>query len=143
MEVISQILSNEPLKAAVVAWCIAQGLKVIINIIENGSLDLTRVYGAGGMPSSHTSFVVALCVNIGKIFGFGSGLFALSAGLAAVVMYDAVGIRRAAGKQAAAINKLFYHQGIPLEQQLKELLGHTPLQVAAGTVLGIVVGAVL
>ncbi len=143
MEILKEIIMNNPLRAAVIAWIVAQGLKVLISIFEKGKFDATRLYGAGGMPSSHTGFVVALCINIGKVYGFDTGLFAVSAGVAAVVMYDAVGIRRAAGNQAAAINKLFSHHGLTLERQLKELLGHTPLQVVAGAILGIIIGAVL
>ncbi len=142
MTEIMGIFTNHHLQAAVIAWTIAQGIKVLLNIFEKGRFDATRIYGAGGMPSSHTAFAVSLAVNIGKIIGFDSAIFALAAGFAAVVMYDAVGIRRAAGKQAAAINILFNHHGITLEEQLKELLGHTPLQVIMGAILGIIVGAV-
>lgn len=137
-----ELFTNYPIRAAIIAWTIAQGIKVLLNVFEKGSFDATRIYGAGGMPSSHTAFVIALCINIGKRFGFNTAVFAVALGFAAVVMYDAVGIRRAAGKQAAAINRLFSHSGLTLEKQLKELLGHTPLQVAAGAILGIVIGAI-
>ena len=141
--VLKQIIMNYPLRAAALAWVIAQVIKFFIDLIGYKKVDYTRIYGAGGMPSSHTSFVVALCVNIGKNYGFDSPLFAVAAALAAIVMYDAAGVRRAAGKQAAAINLLFRQNGITLEKQLKELLGHTPLQVLAGAILGIVIGAAL
>ena len=92
------------------------------------------------MPSSHTSFVMALTFSIGKIHGFNIPSFAVSLAFSFVVMYDAAGVRRAAGKQAAVLNKLIFHSGLKPEEQLKELLGHTPLQVMAGAVLGIFVG---
>lgn len=141
--VLKEIYMNYPLRAAVLAWMAAQIIKFIIDLIGYKKFDYTRLYGSGGMPSSHTSFVVALCVSIGKNYGFGGAAFAISAALAVIVMYDAAGVRRAAGKQAAAINLLFRQSGITLEKQFKELLGHTPLQVLAGAILGVAIGAAL
>ena len=99
---------------------------------------------SGGMPSSHTSFVVALSAMVGLQQGFDSAVFAISMVFASVVMYDATGVRRHAGKQAAVLNMLIENLNNPnisLEKKLKELLGHTPKQVMAGAVLGLVVAA--
>ena len=133
-------LNNTPIWAAFLSWFFAQVIKIILTFFSERKLDLTRLYGSGGMPSSHTALVIALTFNIGKIYGFNTPSFAVSLIFSSVVMYDATGIRRAAGKQAAMLNKLVFHSGLKPEEQLKELLGHTPLQVFAGAVLGIIVG---
>ncbi len=137
---VNEFLSNTPIWAGIIGWLSAQVIKVILTLFSEKRLDLTRLYGSGGMPSSHTSFVMALTFSIGKIHGFNIPSFAVSLAFSFVVMYDAAGVRRAAGKQAAVLNKLIFHSGLKLEEQLKELLGHTPLQVMAGAVLGIFVG---
>lgn len=138
--VLTQLLHNRPMWAAVLAWAIAQAIKFILTLAVHKRTDLSRLYGAGGMPSSHTALVMALAVAIGKTTGFDTPLFALAIMMAFVVMYDAMGVRRAAGKQAALINLLVSHTNLPFEETLKELLGHTPLQVVAGACLGIAVG---
>ena len=108
-------------------------------------LDVTRFVGAGGMPSAHSAFVTALAASMGLNYGFDSAYFAIAAALAVVVMYDAAGVRRAAGKQAAKINKIIKHlmdkrSGYQdTQEQLRELLGHTPLEVLAGALLGIII----
>lgn len=137
-----QLLQNKPIWVAAAAWCIAQGAKIILHMMQEKKFDFSRVYGMGGMPSSHSALVVALTTSIGKNFGFDTPSFAVSCILSLVVMYDAAGVRRAAGQQAAAINILFSRNGMKLEEQLKELLGHTPLQVFAGAALGFVIGIV-
>lgn len=137
-----EFMANRPIWAAIVSWTIAQVLKIILTLIEEKKLDITRMYGSGGMPSSHSALSVALAFSVGKNFGFDKPSFAVALILAFIVMYDAAGVRRAAGQQAAAINILFSHNGMKLEEQLKELLGHTPLQVFMGAILGIVVGLV-
>ncbi|HIT72117.1 MAG TPA: divergent PAP2 family protein [Candidatus Fimicola cottocaccae] len=137
---VNEFLSNTPIWAGIIGWLSAQVIKVILTLFSEKRLDLTRLYGSGGMPSSHTSFVMALTFSIGKIHGFNIPSFAVSLAFSFVVMYDAAGVRRAAGKQAAVLNKLIFHSGLKPEEQLKELLGHTPLQVMAGAVLGIFVG---
>ncbi|OUQ59904.1 hypothetical protein B5E58_02105 [Tyzzerella sp. An114] len=137
---VNEFLSNTPIWAGIIGWLSAQVIKVILTLFSEKRLDLTRLYGSGGMPSSHTSFVMALTFSIGKIHGFNIPSFAVSLAFSFVVMYDAAGVRRAAGKQAAVLNKLVFHSGLKPEEQLKELLGHTPLQVMAGAVLGIFVG---
>lgn len=136
-----QFLQNRSIWVAVMAWAIAQVLKLILTYFTHRRVDLTRLYGAGGMPSSHTALVLALSVSVGKQMGFDSVAFAICLVLSFIVMYDAAGVRRAAGKQAAAINVLFNHAKLTIEEQLKELLGHTPAQVLAGAALGIFIGA--
>ncbi len=137
---LEELADNTPIWSAVIAWAIAQFLKIILTYISEKKIDLRRAYGSGGMPSSHTAFSVALAINIGKIYGFNAPSFSVACVLAMIVMYDAAGVRRAAGQHAAAINELFKQSGLNINDQLKELLGHTPLQVFAGAVLGIFVG---
>lgn len=136
-------MQNTPLWAALLAWAIAQVLKIILTLIEDRRFDASRIVGTGGMPSSHSSFTMALSFSVGKYYGFGSPLFAIALIFSFVTMYDAQGIRRAAGKQAEILNMLILHHQIPTGEKLKELLGHTPLEVAAGAVLGIAVGLLL
>lgn len=138
-----QILSNKPIWVAALAWAIAQGAKIIITLLQEKTFDITRIYGMGGMPSSHSALVTALALSIGKKYGFDTPSFAASTIMGLIVMYDAAGVRRAAGKQAAAINVLFSHNNVKLEEQLKELLGHTPLQVFIGAILGIAMGLIM
>ena len=135
-----QLIENKTLLAAVLAWFSAQVIKLILTLISEKKVDISRMYGAGGMPSSHSALVTAMTTGIGKIYGFDAPIFAVSCVFTMIVMYDAAGVRRAAGKQAKAINLLFMHTDLKFEEQLKELLGHTPLQVFCGAVLGIVVG---
>lgn len=137
---IEGILYNTPLLAAVLSWAIAQGTKIILTFIAEKRFDATRLVGTGGMPSSHSALVMALAFGIGKQEGFASPHFAIGLILALVVMYDAAGIRRAAGKQAEILNLLIEKHQVPDREKLKELLGHTPLEVFAGAILGIAVG---
>lgn len=141
--VVEQILNNKPVWVAALAWAIAQILKIILTSLQYGRIDLTRAYGAGGMPSSHSALVTALAVSLGKLYGFDSGVFAVSIVTGLIVMYDAAGVRRAAGMQAEAINFLFHMNGMKREEQLKVLLGHTPFQVFAGAGLGIALGCLV
>ena len=135
---------NTVLWTAALAWFIAQFLKFTIELIRHNRISLYVLLArTGGMPSSHSAFVVSLMIVVGFKEGFGSGLFAVSAALAMVTMADAAGIRRAAGKHAAALNMLIEHlndPGISLDRKLRELLGHTPVEVAAGALLGIGIG---
>ena len=124
---------------AVVAWAIAQLTKTIIFAIKERRLDFRRLVGTGGMPSSHTTFVTALATGVGLVEGFDTPIFALAAAFALVVMYDAAGVRRAAGKQAKVLNRIIddiYKKDFHPER-LRELLGHTPIEVLAGAVFGI------
>lgn len=134
------ILYNKPLWAAIISWACAQGFKTIRPIVTERKFDATRVVGTGGMPSSHSSLVMALTTSVGKYYGLDSAYFAISVIFSLVVMYDAAGIRRAAGKQAEIINYLIEHHSLPNFEKVKELLGHTPLEVLVGAILGIIVG---
>ncbi|KAF5068689.1 Divergent PAP2 family protein [anaerobic digester metagenome] len=135
-----EITYNVPLWAAMISWAIAQGSKIILTLITEKRFDATRIVGTGGMPSSHSALVMALTFSVGKYNGFGSPLFAMALIFSFVVMYDAAGIRRAAGKQAEIINMLLIKHEVPDMEKLKELLGHTPLEVFVGGLLGIAVG---
>jgi acid phosphatase family membrane protein YuiD len=123
-----------------VAWFIAQGLKVLIYWFRNHKINFRLFVGTGGMPSSHSAFVCSLATAIGLESGWDSPVFLLSVGIALIIMSDAAGVRRAAGQQAKILNEimddLYSSRPVP-EKKLKELLGHTPVQVFAGALLGI------
>lgn len=140
-----EVLLNTPLMAAFAATLLAQALKVVIILITERRLALDRLLETGGMPSSHSAAVGAIATVLGLQYGFGSPYFALAAVFGSVVVYDATGIRRAAGKQAELINDLvnelahLFDEGFrPLA--LKTLLGHTYPQVLVGVLLGIGTG---
>lgn len=147
MAFLTELINNHSLIVACVAWVLAQGLKVIVEVIKHKRLDFSRLIGSGGMPSSHTAFVVSLAVAIGRQSGFDSAVFAVAAGFAIVVMSDAAGVRRAAGKQAAVLNRIvkdMMENGKPFDHvALRELLGHTPVQVMAGALLGLAVALIM
>ena len=142
MNSILDIFSNRILLTAIFSWFIAQIIKVIHTLIRDKKIDFTRMFGSGGMPSSHASFTVSLATAIGLEMGFSGVEFALATAFSVVVMYDATGVRRSAGEQAAILNRIVERFGKEtLEdtgKKLKELLGHTPIQVFAGAVLGII-----
>ncbi len=142
MSSFTQLLYNNILWVSLLAWFIAQLLKVILTLVFNRKLDIRRFVGAGGMPSSHSAFVVSLATSVGKLEGYDSPIFAVAITFALIVMYDAAGIRRAAGKQAAVLNDILEQiqtkRSIP-EEKLKELLGHTPIEVFAGALLGFII----
>jgi uncharacterized protein len=141
-----QLLHNYILIAALLAWGIAQALKVPIEYASTHKLNWVLLLRAGGMPSSHSALVTAAAHSVGLFIGFNSGLFALAIVLAMIVIYDATGIRRQAGKHAELINAMLRDLAtghmVP-QEQLKEVLGHTPLQAFAGVVLGLVVAQVV
>lgn len=142
---ISETLTNKVLIVSILSWATAQALKFIITYIQDGKWDFTKLVSAGGMPSSHSSFVTALTVGIGRVEGFDTPLFAACAVISFIIMYDATGVRWEAGQQAAVINRIveiLQNPDIKLETQLKEILGHTPLQVFAGIILGITFGVI-
>ena len=148
MDFISDILSNSILMSAFWGWLVAQVLKTIIYVIVNKNFNPERLMGDGGMPSSHSATVMALVTSTFLTYGAGSFEFAISGVLALIVMHDAMGVRRQAGKQAVVINNMMdwfkeLDQDIPVEQKLKEFVGHTPLQVLFGAILGIIVGAIV
>ena len=181
MQFFKVIFSNPLINVCALAWLAAQLIKTSLDWFANGSLNMERLTGAGGMPSSHTSLVVSLAISVARIEGYSSTEFALSLAFAAVVIYDAMGVRRAAGEQARTLNKLVTsYQDFwdmikhnPLldfdedddddtdeieefdsdvseisqskdgkHRKLKEYLGHTPLEVMAGALLGILIAMI-
>jgi acid phosphatase family membrane protein YuiD len=134
------------LLAAVIAWAIAQVAKVVLSSVRLRRLNLRVLADPGGMPSSHSAIVMGLTTAIGKYAGVTSAAFAIALIFSFVVMYDAAGVRRAAGRQAAVLNRLvqdLVHMRGVQETELRELLGHTPVEVLIGAVLGIAVGLIL
>lgn len=145
MQVVKDIIGNKCIYVPFLLWCVVQIYKVISDLIINKKLNIKRIVGAGGMPSSHSAVVCSLSSCIGKQYGFDSGIFAISIIMACVVMYDAAGVRRAAGKQARVLNKILETPGLTtgeVQEKLVELLGHTPIQVFVGAVIGFVVGGI-
>ncbi len=142
---ISDLLQNELIVNSLAAWAAAQIIKTIIYAIAHKELDWARLFGDGGMPSGHSATVTALAVTAAMEHGLSSGIFAVAAILAIVVMHDAMGVRLEAGKHAKALNALMdlVNSDLSPDDKLKELLGHTPLQVCFGALLGLVVALVL
>ena len=126
-------------------WFGIQLFKLIYDLVTTKKFNFKRIMGAGGMPSSHSAVVAGLATLIGKYEGVGSPIFAVSFIMAFVVMYDACGVRRAAGKQAALLNKLVETPGltgVQVSEKLVEVLGHTPIQVFVGALIGVIAGLV-
>jgi acid phosphatase family membrane protein YuiD len=139
-EIIRQLIANKIFMTTLSAWGIAQTIKVTFGVIREKRLDFRWFVGTGGMPSSHAAGASCLSTAVGYSYGFDSVYFALAAAFALVVMFDAQGVRRATGKQARILNKVMediYWQGKIDEVRLRELVGHTPLEVIAGCLLGI------
>ncbi|MDK2802480.1 MAG: divergent PAP2 family protein [Oscillospiraceae bacterium] len=145
MSFLQEIFKNEILNISICSWFLAQVIKVFINLLFTKEFSFERFIGAGGMPSSHSSTVSALVIAIARIEGVSSSLFGISFVLASIVMYDAMGVRRAAGEQAKVINffveKHDKNSDYPIDKKLKEFLGHTPIEVIGGAILGILVGS--
>ncbi|MBO1678287.1 divergent PAP2 family protein [Bittarella massiliensis (ex Durand et al. 2017)] len=150
MDIVRQMFGNYCLNVALISWLSAQVLKTIFTFIATKKLNLERMVGAGGMPSAHSALVCSLTVAIARTVGVSSPEFALAFLMACVVMYDAMGVRRSAGEQAKVLNKIIFtwekSQDAPDEDEdemfkkdLKESLGHTPLEVLGGALLGILV----
>lgn len=131
---------NEVLIVSLIAPLVAQVLKLIFYYAKNHRINFRIFTGTGGMPSSHSATVSAMAVSVGLISGFDSVLFAIALISALIIMYDAAGLRRAAGKMAAQLNYLvdsmYQQRPIMVGEKLMELLGHTPLEVAMGSLLG-------
>jgi hypothetical protein len=140
------ILHNEVFQVAFVSWFLAQFAKVVLTFIFDKKLNLYRMIGSGGMPSSHSSFVTGLTTAVGLVNGFETPAFAVSLVLTLVVMYDASGVRRAVGMQAILLNRIIedLYENKPIDhRRLKELVGHTPVEVFVGAALGILVANVM
>lgn len=144
MQFFTDFFANQMIVAALLGWFIAQLLKVIFVLLREKKFDLRRMIGSGGMPSSHASLVTSLATAVGYHAGVNSVEFAICFVLALVVMYDASGVRRETGRQAEIINDLMENFGKEnmeiTGERLKELVGHTPLEVFAGAALGVLVG---
>lgn len=136
---------NKILLISVAAWAIAQVLKLLISVAVYHKFDINYLITGGGMPSSHSALVCACAASTALDSGLGSPMFAIAAVLAFIVMYDAAHVRRETGEQAKVLNYIMRNwaevKPEEFEDELKELIGHTPLQVAVGSVLGIAVGA--
>ena len=147
MSFLNDLLHNQIFVAAVLGWLVAQVLKTIIHMIVNKQFVAERMVGGGGMPSSHSATVCALATATGMRYGGGSFEFAVAIMLAIIVMYDAMGVRRETGIQGRVLNDMdiFMNMGkeISAEAKLKELVGHTPLQVLMGAVLGCVIAVLV
>lgn len=159
MGLITQLTANHYINVAFISWTLAQLLKTLFTFFATKKFVPERLFGAGGMPSSHSALVCSLTVAFARRLGFDSPVFAISLVLAGIVMYDAMGVRRAAGEQAKVLNKIVFGfkswdwssddddnpsetaeivDDIP-DKALKEFIGHTPLEVLGGALLGILV----
>lgn len=139
MSSFAQLLQNKVLAAALVAWVLAQTIKVLLAVRRRRQFDIRWFMGTGGMPSAHSAGVSALAIAVGEQIGFHTAGFAVALIFALVTMFDAQGVRRAVGRQAIAWNKLIdelYSKGQVSQERLMELLGHTPIEVFAGAALG-------
>ncbi|MCL2056861.1 MAG: divergent PAP2 family protein [Oscillospiraceae bacterium] len=164
MGVLRMVTSNYVINCTVSAWILAQVLKTVFTYIGSGKLQWERMVGAGGMPSAHSAGVVALTISVARRVGYTSPEFGIALAFAVIVMYDAMGVRRAAGEQAKVLNKMIFEfSNTPFldrvikknndapetqepedasqsrEKELKEYLGHTPFEVLCGALLGILV----
>ena len=141
----NELFTNKAITIPFVAWLIAQLIKVTSSLVIDRKIDLSRIIGSGGMPSSHTSYVVALATVIGKNNGWDSMEFGIVCAFAIIVMHDAAGVRQAAGKHAKLLNSLVstHFPGDEFNEKLKELLGHKPLEVIVGAIMGVTLGLLL
>lgn len=138
-----ELFTNEVLIISASAWAVAQTIKVITSLVREKRLNLRAFVASGGMPSSHSATVSALATSVGLLQGWGSVAFGLAAILAMVVMYDAAGVRQAVGRQSIILNRIVEELRLrrprgEVERDLRELVGHTPYQVFAGSLMGIV-----
>ena len=132
--------------AVVMAWFLSQTFKVIRGILTQGRFNFRWLFDTGGMPSSHSATVAALATSAGLYYGFRSMPFLITTVFTVITMFDAAGVRRAAGRQASVLNKMIedlYQKGQVPEGRLKELLGHTPVEVFAGAFVGIVISLII
>jgi acid phosphatase family membrane protein YuiD len=147
MFLIYDILNNYALICAVLGWFSASIAKIIIILIKEKRFELRKLFASGGMPSSHSATVSALAIAVAKTNGLKSTSFAIAFIFAFIVMYDASGVRRAAGEQARIlnhlVNNLSEHKPVYLKKNLKEFIGHTPLEVVVGALLGILIALVV
>jgi len=144
MELLQELFSNQLIVCGLTGWAVAQVLKTIIHALLTRQFDIRRIFGDGGMPSGHSATVTAMATCAAIQYGLGSFEFAVTVMLAIIVMHDAMSVRLETGKQAIIIkeiSKLMEDMGkdISGEEKLKEFVGHTPMQVVAGALLGVCV----
>ena len=145
MNYFMELIQNKYIYVPVILWIGIQTFKVITDLVTTKKFNFKRIMGAGGMPSSHSAVVTSIATLMGKYQGVNSPIFALSLIFAFIVMYDACGVRRAAGKQAKLLNKLIETPGltgVQVSEKLVEVLGHTPIQVIVGATIGIIAGLI-
>jgi len=144
---VNALLTNRPLASAIIAWALAQFLKMVLFAILERQINWRRLIDTGGLPSAHSAFVTGLASGVGVASGLHSSEFAVAAVFALVVMYDAMSLRREAGKHADILNELLLlsiiQDAFKEREALKELLGHTPLEVVCGAALGITIGLIV
>ena len=145
MNTFTDFIQNKYIYIPILLWFGIQLFKLLYDLVTTKKFNFKRILGAGGMPSSHSAVVTSLATLIGKNIGVGTPMFAMALIFAFVVMYDAAGVRRAAGQQARLLNKIVETpglSGLEVSERLVEVLGHTPLQVVVGAVIGVVAGLI-
>ena len=145
MNTFTDFIQNKYIYIPILLWFGIQLFKLLYDLVTTKKFNFKRILGAGGMPSSHSAVVTSLATLIGKNIGVGTPMFAMALIFAFVVMYDAARVRRAAGKQARLLNKIVETpglSGLEVSERLVEVLGHTPLQVVVGAVIGVVAGLI-
>lgn len=145
MQYFMMAVTNKFIYVPFVLWFCIQLFKLIWDLVKEKRFNFKRIMGAGGMPSSHSAVVCSIATLIGKNYGLDSGIFGLAIIFALVVMYDAAGVRRAAGKQAKLLNKIVETPGletVQVQEKLVEVLGHTPVEVIVGAIIGVAAGLI-
>lgn len=145
MNTFTDFIQNKYIYIPILLWFGIQLFKLLYDLVTTKKFNFKRILGAGGMPSSHSAVVTSLATLIGKNIGVGTPMFAMALIFAFVVMYDAAGIRRAAGKQAHILNMIVNTpglSGVEVTEKLQEVLGHTPTQVIVGAIIGVIVGLI-
>ena len=138
-------VTNKYIYVPIILWFCIQSFKLIYDLCTTKKINFKRIIGAGGMPSYHSAIVIALATLIGKNLGVDSPIFAVTLIFAFIVMYDACGVRRAAGKQAKVLNEIVNTRGLSnlqVQEKLQEALGHTPIQVFVGALIGLIAGLI-
>lgn len=145
MDILYDIATNKAITIPLIAWFIAQTIKFITIVLKENKIKFSRFIGSGGMPSSHSAYMISLATIMGLNEGWGSPYFAITLAVSLIVMYDAANVRRETGNQAKVLNMLLFSNEFKgdFDKNLKELLGHTPIEVVAGAFLGIVVGVLM
>jgi len=143
---LQQIFNNRIILIALTVWIINQIIKVVLFYITEKKVDLGRMFGAGGMPSTHSALSISVAVSIGYKEGWESTVFALALTIAIIVMADAAGVRRATGEQAKVLNKIiieFFEEIKIRDERLKEFIGHTPFEVIVGAIIGFTIATIM